>query len=215
MRQAFAIFILLVCTGCTHKLIANPYQTFTPDMSYSDVRKAVEVSSPNAFDHFDQAMEQAKKNGEKFPDNFQILTALVPSNFAPFTYFFFQQEKLKSISLRYVFLPHEAPPGRSEKACDAIFNRVVVADIIEGYGKPTNIENLKAGQSRDETINWKSNKVTAEAKMHVDGERHYPETTDPSCGSIISSVYFGTEPEKEKFEGEWDKAVEESRLHNP
>lgn len=205
MRIALITLIALICAGCTHRPIDNPYLTFRFDMSYDDVREIVENSGSDIYSDTEQSPDRAKIEKEKDPDDIQVLAALLRTKSSdPSAYLLFAHEKLKLMRLEYAFLPHEASPGRSENACNALFRRVVVSQMTAAFGPAKSSTSKSEGKDRYETVVWALDKVEAVARMFIDGRSSQPDTTEPRCGSLDAIVKFGSPSERKRF----DDAIE-------
>lgn len=178
-------------------------------MSATDVEQALSEINYDVYLP-DRDEPAAEYNGKRFT----VIATHPKSGDEPPITFFFTNDELRVMWLEYAFLPHENPPGRSENACKAIFNRSIIAGITTQYGTPTKSTTEKNDKNRDETVIWASDKINAEAKMHIDGEA-YPEIAEPRCGSLNATVFFGSAGEQKKFKDNLYRAGEKSRKHNP
>tara|TARA_R110002124_G_scaffold10393_2_gene51840 strand:+ start:140 stop:721 length:582 start_codon:yes stop_codon:yes gene_type:complete len=185
-----------------HEPIDNPYSVFKPEMSYAEARRVITDAAPSALDGLNETITDAMKRGKAGLGEFNALYAGIrTTSVSPRAIFLFKDDHLKFISLDYVFLPHETPPGRSENECAAIFRRVV-SQMTDAFGSPTS-STIKPDdtQGKEETVTWETTTLTATTYMFIDATR-YLEVAEPRCGVINSKIFFGSKSDQKAFEAE-------------
>ncbi|MBX3446580.1 MAG: hypothetical protein KF765_07485 [Parvibaculaceae bacterium] len=206
MRVVSAVVLILALLGAAQVRAANPYEIFRLGMSVAEFKQAMKENGGEVHD----AVEEAEERGEPLEDTgpYGFFWGVFPTDEKPYGIFFFKDEKLRTATLEYEFLPHTTQDGwKTAAECETRFAHIG-KQIEAVYGPSTGIVDTDETPNRSVTRLWHLPDATVDFYMFIDGMAGRTTPGDNSgalyCGSLHASLFDGNEKERGSFIAEME-----------